>query len=121
MPPLFSDFHSFLINNKYINFIFKKQTPIEPLKQLMIILPKKSANLLPNIIRTELCREDFSFYEDKFNLEVMHGQKYIYSEPILSNFKHDIVENIFDKNKKKISNNEYLRNKINKPFIFISK
>lgn len=121
MPPLFSDFHSFLVNNKYIHFIFKEQKPIEPLKQLMIILPKKSANLLPNIIRTELCKEELNFYEDKFNLEVMHGQKYIYSDPVLSDFKHDIVENIFDKNKKNVSNNEYLRNKINKPFIYISK
>jgi len=121
MPPLFSDFYSFLVNNKYINFKFKKQKPIDPIKQLMIILPKKSANLLPNVISSELCKEELNFYEDKFDLEVMHGQKYIYSEPILSDFKHDIVENIFDSNKKKISNNESLRNKINEPFIFISK
>ena len=116
-----SDFHMFLMNNKYIHFKFKEQQPIEPIKQLMLILPKKSANLLPNVIREELCKEELNFYEDKFNLEVMHGQKYIYSEPILPDFKHETIENIFNKNKKKFSNNEYLRNKINKPFIFISK
>ena len=57
-------------------------------------------------------------YQDKFTLDVLNGHKYIYSEPILEDFEYNTIEDIYNKNKKFLSKEEYLRNKINKPQIF---
>ena len=118
MPPLFKDFYNYIINNDNLYFVFEKDKPIDPLKQLMLILPQKSSNIMPKVLRDQLNKNEFNFYQDKFSLEVLSGHKYIYSDPILPDFKHEIVKEIYDKNINKISKKESLRNKINHPFIF---
>ena len=117
MPPLFKDLYNYLKNIKEIKINFIEDLPIEPLKQLMLILPKKSCNMLPQVLKNNLLKED-DFYKERISLDVLNGQKYIYSDPILDDFKYEIIDNIYNQNKKKLSKEEYLRNKLNIPFVF---
>ena len=117
MPPLFKDLYKYLKSIDKINVVFLKGIPIEPLKQLMLILQKKSNNIFPPILKNNLLKTE-NIYQDKFILDVLNGHKYIYSEPILEDFEYNTIEDIYNKNKKFLSKEEYLRNKINKPQIF---
>ena len=73
--------------------------------------------MIPQVLKNNLLKEE-DFYKEKISLDVLNGQKYIYSDPILDDFKYEIINNIYNQNKKKLSKEEYLRNKLNNPFVF---
>jgi 5'-3' exonuclease len=56
-------------------------TSYTPFEQLMLILPRQSFKLLPKVLAVEDDLEQF--YPKSFILDIVHGQKFIYSEPIL--------------------------------------
>jgi len=59
-------------------------------EQLMYILPKQSFNLLPRVLNLgELSK----YYPNNFILDIVHGTKFIYSDPILPDIPMDLIEN----------------------------
>jgi 5'-3' exonuclease len=74
---------------KDVNSVFKfdRGTPFKPLEQLMMVLPKtmseKEKFLNPKFVK--VMKNHPEYYPDKFKLEVLWGQKFIYSEPDLPN------------------------------------
>ena len=79
----------------------------------MLVLPKKSAKeggfLGPKWIKV---MDKFpQYYPDKFNLDVLWGQKYIYSEPELPQINARDV--LTETNKLKLSTKEKRLNQVN--------
>ena len=91
--PLISDLHQYLASKKDLNHIkFKKTDSYTPLQQLMLILPVQKANkMLPKkyvqLMQTTL----LPYYPIDFNLDVIQGEKFMRSEPILPNIEDEVV------------------------------
>lgn len=84
-PPMLSDV---LINlNKYfkdMNMVkFELGKPFHPFDQLMMILPVQYGNLLPKNYHSLMKNELLEYYPVGFELDVLFGKKWIYSNPIL--------------------------------------
>ena len=84
---------------------FKKGKPYTPFQQLMLILPSDSKQILPNEFHP-LFQKYQSFYPSTFRVDAFQGMKYIYSEAILPEMRHELqffgdVQKI-EKNLKKI-------------------
>ena len=65
---------------------FELGKPYRPLEQLMFVLPAGSGGLLPkelSKLMTDVDSPIIEYYPIDFELDVMKGQKHIYSEPIL--------------------------------------
>lgn len=121
MPPLFSDLYEYLETlsfNEYL-FYFHKDIPIKPLPQLMLILPESSAKtMLPTILYETLKQQNYYLEDEtKIPLEVMIGHKFIYTEPCLEFPNKQLVETIFEENKKQLSKTDLNRNKKSKLYI----
>ena len=90
--PLPSDVLNYLLklkkDKKDINkeIKFKKGKPYTPFQQLLMILPPQMNNLLPKsyqYLLTDITSPIIDYYPTKFKLDVVQGEKHIYSEPIL--------------------------------------
>ncbi len=81
--PLPSDLYQTLLRITDINtkFHFDQGRPFKPYEQLMLILPKENKLLPPELIK--IMKKNPAYYPDKFKLDVVWGQKYIYADPIL--------------------------------------
>jgi 5'-3' exonuclease len=90
--PLSSDFYKYLVSNdeETLNNMWKQEFeedyPMTPIEQLLAVLPPQNAGLLPfsfhSVMRdTELGLE--KSFPRKFKLDVVKGEKNIYSEPDL--------------------------------------
>ncbi len=96
--PTFNDLSKWLEKNK--NSGPREHTvpnvPLTQFEQLLIIMPKESLGLLPSYLRTldawSLKKNGQSFYPEKFILDIMHGHKYIYSDPILPDINVALVK-----------------------------
>ena len=99
--PLPSDILRTLEKIKDINTAFKftKNQPYNPLEQLMLILPLDNKLLSEKLIN--LMKKHPEFYPNEFKLDILWGQKFIYSEPKLP----DINANLIVKEMKKINLN----------------
>jgi 5'-3' exonuclease len=93
--PLPSDLAMAVKGIKDINHAFKfsLRAPYRPLEQLMLVLPKKAARdgkfLSPKFIK--IMDQHPEYYPDRFKLNVLWGQKYIYSEPILPKIDDEVI------------------------------
>lgn len=90
--PLPSDLVKTLQRIKDINTVFKfdKGSPFRPLDQLILILPKETDLLSQKFIKV---MDKFpQYYPSKFKLDILWGQKFIYSEPDLPNINaHEVL------------------------------
>lgn len=84
--PLLSDlsyYLQYLAQTQYKPEIFEEGKPFEPFKQLLCILPKQSAELLPKAFQDQLLnngaalRSPIDFYPDSFDSD-MYGSTYEY-------------------------------------------
>ena len=87
-PPVMSDLYSVLSSTKSLKKFskFDKDEPYLPFEQLMLILPPESSYMLPKDIGNLMKdpnEELISYYPIDFELEVVLGQKHVYSEPLL--------------------------------------
>jgi 5'-3' exonuclease len=69
--------------------------PLSQQEQLLLILPKQSLFLIPQKFRGldeySLTKRGCKYYVDKILLDIVYGQKYIYSEPILPDLDLELV------------------------------
>lgn len=91
--PLLSDLNTYLASKKDLNHLkFTKHDTYTPLQQLMLILPvQKAPDMLPKkyveLMKTTL----LPYYPIDFNLDVIQGEKFMRSEPILPNIEDEEV------------------------------
>lgn len=91
--PFVSDLYDYVKNNEINNYKFTLDSPVLPIEQLLIVLPKKYQFLLPKIYR-KLMDEDSEIYY-LYPLEYIQNEhykrKYWQTEPILPPLE---IENI---------------------------
>jgi 5'-3' exoribonuclease 2 len=88
--PTFSDLYNYLekefVNVDTFTYKFEKNEPFSPLEQLLLILPEQSFSLLPKkLVDITKKYPDFleTYYPKKFKMNILHGHKFIYTDPIL--------------------------------------
>ncbi len=108
--PTMNDFCKFMQLNQNLTITWEPSSPSTPFEQLMMILPNSSHSLLPKCLR--------SLESDKeFQLDIMHGIKFIYSEAILPHIENENISKLIKTSNFSIQ--EIKRNTIkDKPFIF---
>jgi 5'-3' exonuclease len=97
--PTFHDLYEFLEKTSEEEFnkltIDYTNKPVNIYEQLLIILPKEQLHLMPNNFRNldkySIDTTGGSYYPEKFFLDIMHGHKYIYSEPVLPDIDLQLV------------------------------
>ena len=114
--PSFKDLYSVLTGSGLSNLSFRLGNPMQPFQQLMFILPKHSFKLLPKSIST-IDQNMLPYYPSTFKLDIVHGTKYIYSEPILPKINLMVIKDKIDQ--AKFTPIETKRNTLKKePFIW---
>jgi 5'-3' exoribonuclease 2 len=103
-PPFLTD----MVNNIYdFNLIqFAQGEPMTPFEQLLTVLPKQSAYLLPNVLQKIMLNLNSSachLYPIKFEMDMIGKKKYWMVSPILPNMEIELIKHIFNKYKKKLS------------------
>ena len=96
IAPLPSDIYQYIENCEDINdkIKFNKSEPIKPLDQLMLILPPQMKHIIPTKygnLMTDMDSNILDLYPIGFELDIYHGQKFIYSEPLLPEMDVDRV------------------------------
>lgn len=85
--PNMNDFCNYLKANINISVSLDPGKPYKPFEQLLMILPKSSHNLLPKCLRS-------SEKDSKFELDIMQGTKFIYSEVLLPEIEDEKIINL---------------------------
>lgn len=95
-----------MVRNKFnfnnINFEIGK--PLTPHEQLLIVLPKETAYLLPPLLRKIMTNTNGSashLYPDKFELDMIGKKKYWMCTPILPNLEINLIRKMYLKYNKK--------------------
>ena len=90
VSPLVSDIHFVLSKynnvNELANTLNNKSKPFTPYEQLMMVLPPTKADLLPASYAKLIVSPSspiIEYYPTDFKLDILAGEKYIYSEPLL--------------------------------------
>lgn len=96
-PPTFNDLYNYMqtLQPSVIKKVVRFSEPFTPFEQLMMILPKELFYLLPKPIQIQiqLHKELDPYYMFDGELEVVYGQKYIYSEIHFQEFDPEIIVN----------------------------
>jgi 5'-3' exonuclease len=101
---------------KYIHF--KPDKPTTQLKQLMMVLPRSSFHLLPDIIRTELLldKEMMKYYPETYQLET-HNRHFIWEcKPIIPQINLEIIDTFYNKIRYKLTDIEKEYNIVGRNF-----
>lgn len=119
IAPLPSDIYQYIENCEDINdkIKFNKSDPIKPFDQLMLILPPQMKHIIPTEygnLMTDLDSNILDLYPTGFELDIYHGQKFIYSEPLLPEMDVERVLTETLKVEKGLTAVEKKRNKISK-------
>jgi 5'-3' exonuclease len=117
-PPVVSDLLTnlkrFVPNVNDLKFTEGK--PYLPFEQLMMILPPQMSNLLPKNYGNLMKKDLLQYYPIDFELDVVLGGKYIYSEPILPYIDADHV--LRETSKLPLTAEEKSRNVVNtEPYV----
>lgn len=119
VAPMPTDIQSALHYVEDINnlFYFDLGEPSRPLEQLMMVLPRRN-KILPKSHRLAMRKKKLvKYYPKKFELDVVAGEKFIYSEPILPEIDVTILRK--ELGKIELSKEEKRRNKIRKkPLVY---
>lgn len=88
--PSIKQFSEYLEKNLLdLKIVWEPSFPCTPFEQLMYILPKQSFKLLPKVLNDGDLEE---YYPKNFILDIVSGQKFIYSEPILPEIPINIIQ-----------------------------
>ena len=123
MAPFPSDVQSALHNIDDINSIFKfdKDMPFKPFDQLMMVLPPQN-DILPKsyrkLMKDEILKE---YYPETFELDILAGEKFIYSEPLLPDIDVAKVMALTAEVEKNLTSDEISRNTIKTELTVIKK
>jgi 5'-3' exoribonuclease 2 len=113
-PPFLTDIYKYMtFDIKDIKFTLNP--PLSPFEQLLCVLPKKSAFLLPKPLRKIMLNLNSSvahLYPDDYELDMLYKHKYWMCEPILPDIDVDSIRHIFNKYEKKLNDEELLMNTI---------
>lgn len=121
MAPFPSDIQSALHHIDDINTIFKfeKGYPFKPYDQLMLVLPPQN-QILPRSYRELQVSEGLKeFYPQEFELDVLQGEKFIYSEPLLPEIHLGKVFKAIAEVEKTLPEADKKRNSIRKTITYI--
>lgn len=92
--PTFSDLLEYL-ESANLNYQFEKNEPFTPLEQLLLILPQDSFFLVPRKLSDAVKNSKLlDFYPTKFRMNILHGHKFIYTDPILPEINTDLIKQI---------------------------
>jgi 5'-3' exoribonuclease 2 len=117
--PFLNDMVKEKFNFKSIEF--KLGNPVTPFEQLLIVLPKESAFLLPLELRKIMLNPNSSaahLYPDNFELDMIGKKKYWMCHPILPNLEINLIKKMFEKYLIKLNENDKKINSIGKPILF---
>jgi 5'-3' exonuclease len=117
--PFASDLYEYLNNPKNKNVIskikFEKTEPFTPFEQLLMVLPKELGHLLPKVLDKDMNNSKSligQFYEDIYELEILKGEKFIYTTVHLKKIDEEKIREEVRKNENKFTKDEKERNKI---------
>jgi len=124
VSPLVSDIHFVLSKynnvNELANTLNNKSKPFTPYEQLMMVLPPTKANLLPasySKLITLSSSPIIEYYPTDFKLDILAGEKYIYSEPLLPEIDISRVLKAIKPLHSKLSKTNKERNKLSNNII----
>ncbi len=104
--PLLNDMMNYGLP-KFESIKFIKSEPLTPYEQLLIVLPKTSAYLLPEPLRKIMTNSNSSaahLYPNEFKLDMIGKKKYWMCNPILPNLEINLIKKMFEKYKKLLNN-----------------
>lgn len=117
--PFASDLSEYLNNPKNKNVIskikFEKSEPFTPFEQLLMVLPKELGHLLPKQLNKDMNDKKSligEFYPDEYELEILKGEKFIYTTVHLEKINEEKIREEVRKNESKLSKEEKERNRI---------
>ena len=106
--PLLSDIANYIGKNNINSIKFKASKPLEPLNQLLYILPKQSKNLLP--IHFQHLFDTLYFYPDYYSMDMLFKRFFWQAQPILPDVDYKQIKKIYSdpssKYKKRCKNNK---------------
>lgn len=112
--PSIKQFSEYLEKNMNLSITWEESSPCTPFEQLMYILPKQSFKLLPKVLNDGLDE----YYPKNFILDIVQGQKFIYSEPILPEIPIEVIKNKIINSSNQFTILEKERNTLrNKPYV----
>lgn len=120
-PPFLTDIY------KYITFDikdikFKNRQPLSPFEQLLCVLPKKSAFLVPKPLRKIMLNLNSSvahLYPNNYELDMLYKHKYWMCEPILPSVDVDSIRHAYNKYSSKLNDEEQQMNAIVDVYEFV--
>lgn len=121
MAPFPSDVQAALHHIKDINVIFRfdRGQPYKPFDQLMLVLPPQN-DILPKIYRDLMkCPDLEEFYPMDFELDILAGEKFIYSEPVLPELEDKKITETTKKVEESLSEAERKRNEVRNKVYYI--
>jgi 5'-3' exoribonuclease 2 len=123
-PPFLYDIVQNIENFDKIKFDkikFNKNEPLKPFEQLLCVLPKQSAYLLPQCLRKIMLNLNSSLihlYPNNFQLDMIGKKKFWMCMPILPSLEIDNIIHSFKKYENKLNNIEREMNKTDDIIIF---
>lgn len=100
---------------KDLDFTFELGKPYYPIEQLSMIVPPQNISILPRPIRTLITSETsplVPYYPIDFEVDKVHGEKYIYSHALLPPFVDEIVRPVIQDTFSKFTKSEKERNRL---------
>jgi 5'-3' exonuclease len=95
------------------NVVFKESSPLTPFEQLLIVLPKESAYLLPTELQKIMTNPNSSashLYPNEFQLDMIGKRKYWMCNPILPNLEINLIKKMFEKYSKLLKKEDIKKN-----------
>lgn len=119
--PTFTDLNKWLeTSTGELKYEFKIGKPFTQFEQLLLVLPKLSFGLLPKPLRNLPMGLEQDSFPTQFHLDILLGEKYIYSEPILPEISVFRVRQFVSDNLELLTDSEKSRNTINfEPLIIV--
>ena len=118
-PPFLQDINKHITPFKKIKFNIGE--PLKPHQQLLTVLPKQSAYLLPKSLRKIMLNLNSSMshlYPLHFQQDFINKKKYWMAIPILPPLEIDIVKKTFKKYESKLASGERMMNEIKDIYIY---
>jgi 5'-3' exonuclease len=102
-PPLISSICNYLENVNINQIKFGSSKPVEPVNQLLYILPKGSKNLVPYEYQ-KLYHNNY-FYPDQFGVDMIFKRYFWQTQPILPDMNYGQLKKMYNKIKKTSKSN----------------
>ena len=119
-PPFMTDIYNVIKNINLNNIEFELGNPLDPIQQLLCVLPPQSGFLLPYNCK-ELMNKDSelnNFYPTRIKQEYLYKRKHWQAIPLLPDLDFKKIKENFDIVKTKFNENEINRNKSIEDYVF---